>query len=507
MNIFIAYYNLTTLSQLFFDIGERPKGEDMKKSNILFLLTVLVTVLFTLSSCYYEAIPTKPVRETVFTEEWYEEHKADSAYELGNKEELKTLRDLVNNGEDFTGKTITLVEDIDLAGEEWIPIGGVQRKATDNKMFSGVFDGNGHTISGLSVNETNDDSAVGLFGVAKNIEIKNLTVEGSVKAFDYGAGFVGYVQSDESAVTKIENCVNNVKVEASSAGGFIAGAKDKGSIVIANCTNNGEISGKAKSAGIICYTQTNLLVENCHNTAKVSSDLADSESDAAGILGLAINQGCTITIKDSSNSAPISAKVSGGIVSKSNSPLSIENSINKGEINGTVVAGGLVGETIEHCIKSNYLGLKNEGTVKSDALSGGIIGRVGTSFESFNIAQCDGGKVEGEGIKGQLIGHYDIKRAKKEEYYFKNIVVNLSIEDTTSSLPTIAEINMNHYAEYTPEAVKFVVNEGTLIGKPVFTTNSTTPVSLVFEAGSKWKNSDSEPAEYSAQSVVQLSTT
>ena len=65
------------------------------------------------------------------------------------------------------GGSFRLGADIDLSGfANWQPI----------KNFTGSFDGNGFTISGLSINRTTT-SNIGLFGSINNANIRNLTVE------------------------------------------------------------------------------------------------------------------------------------------------------------------------------------------------------------------------------------------------------------------------------------------------------------------------------------------
>lgn len=89
-------------------------------------------------------------------------------------------------------------------GQEWTPI-GQYKSYSENVTYGGTFDGDGHTISGLSINATT--AYQGLFGYVKGGEIKDLTVAGSVTTSTtssaYAAGIVGY----GSPVT-IENCVN-----------------------------------------------------------------------------------------------------------------------------------------------------------------------------------------------------------------------------------------------------------------------------------------------------------
>ena len=71
---------------------------------------------------------------------------------------------MVNGGKDFSGKTVKLTDDIDLGSQEWTPIGDDGY----NNLFSGTFDGNGKTISGLQITSAND-GFVGLFGFIKTL--------------------------------------------------------------------------------------------------------------------------------------------------------------------------------------------------------------------------------------------------------------------------------------------------------------------------------------------------
>lgn len=121
---------------------------------------------------------------------WYENGEP---YEIHSAADLAGLAQLVNdspfwNRVDFAGKTITLMTDIDLgangaSGLKWPMIGD-----GDNKPFRGTFNGNGHTISNVYVNNnygTGSDEAgltiksprvAGLFGVNEGT-IQNLTVQ------------------------------------------------------------------------------------------------------------------------------------------------------------------------------------------------------------------------------------------------------------------------------------------------------------------------------------------
>ena len=84
----------------------------------------------------------------------------------------------------FSGKTVKLAANIDLAGVDWKPVG--QTGAT---QFQGVFDGQGYTISNMTVNNPSQSTNVssGFFGwlentsgvVVKNVKFDNANVTGS----------------------------------------------------------------------------------------------------------------------------------------------------------------------------------------------------------------------------------------------------------------------------------------------------------------------------------------
>ncbi|MBQ7713149.1 MAG: hypothetical protein IJT69_04960 [Clostridia bacterium] len=75
-----------------------------------------------------------------------------------------------------------LTRDLDLTGVEFTPIGN------SSNPFSGIFDGDGHTITGLSFTKCNTDGKVGLFGDTSVAVIKNLTLKDASMRFDKNSG-------------------------------------------------------------------------------------------------------------------------------------------------------------------------------------------------------------------------------------------------------------------------------------------------------------------------------
>ena len=209
-------------------------------------------------------------------------------YKISSEESLRALAQAVKDDDasghyNMAGITFYLAEDIVLNGE-WSPIGNVTYPADG---FAGTFDGNGHTISGLSINSTASNQ--GLFGLINGATIKNLQVEGNVTSSgSYVGGIVGKVQSGT-----IENCsfrgsVTSSKSSAGYAGGIAGGTQNPSAIT--GCANFGTISGYA--GGIAGYGKVS--IENCYNTGEIKGT-----TRAGGIIGQFNGTAGTNTVENS----------------------------------------------------------------------------------------------------------------------------------------------------------------------------------------------------------------
>ena len=138
--------------------------------------------------------------------------------------QLAAFAAAVNAGNSYAGYTVTLEKDIYLNNQAWTPIGP---NADANNKFKGTFDGQGHTIYDLYVEQGAAYHAAGLFG-ALNGTIKNLVIDGakvssisSGAATDNGTAIVAgsiYVKGSIDNVT-----VRNAEVVGNRYVGVIAG--------------------------------------------------------------------------------------------------------------------------------------------------------------------------------------------------------------------------------------------------------------------------------------------
>ena len=252
-------------------------------------------------------------------------------YQIGTAEGLKWFRDKVNNAKtkEETKICAVLTANIDLKNEEWTPIGignGTENNgATIDFPYSGTFDGNGHTISGLNVNYRNENG--GLFCYVMNATIKNLTVAGSVThSSGDGVAYGGIVGCADSST--IENCTNRCTVTGNWYAGGIVGWSTDSDII--GCANFGNISSPSFSGGIC---------------GKIGG-----QNDAAGI---------DATIRDCYNVGMVSGNYAGGITGQSDSEdidILIANCYNVGSLHGSTNTGEIIGDlsgpvctTIDNC--------------------------------------------------------------------------------------------------------------------------------------------------------------
>ena len=132
------------------------------------------------------------------------------SYNISTEEQLFGLASLVNEEqfdnwkptrtENFKGVTFNLVKDIELT-YYWTPIG-----TGDAVNFAGIFDGNGHTISGLDIDETSEYT--GFFGYLTG-QVCNLSIEGDIQSSGNNCGALA---GQLAPGGKIVNCVTDVTI-------------------------------------------------------------------------------------------------------------------------------------------------------------------------------------------------------------------------------------------------------------------------------------------------------
>ena len=206
---------------------------------------------------------------------------------------ISSAEELAAINENLSGHYV-LTADIDLAGREWAPMGTYapsgeseeeQEIPSADYAFTGTFDGQGHTIRNLSINQP-EGWALGLFGCIANAEVGNFTLEnavvdGSVMAADV----VGYTFFSTISNVKLINGKVNVHFTEMSAegmyggiagagnGSLITGCEAQADIVIPdNTANAGVVGGGLQMTSVIGCKATGSVTagNNCYGLGGIS---------------------------------------------------------------------------------------------------------------------------------------------------------------------------------------------------------------------------------------------
>ena len=334
-------------------------------------------------------------------------------YQITTPEELAWFAVQVNSGK--TTINAQLANDIVLWNTEVTSTSGTTRwKAigdTSTRAFDGVFDGNGHKISGLYVHDTlaaNADSiSRGLFGVVgENGVVKNLSVDNayvyarvdstkSKKRYGNIGGLVGKnkgtienVSYDGTVLTYLSGYYSSSTSTSYYAYGYVGGIAGYNTGSVKRATVSGSVKHSVYSdyysyvGGVVGYEAGGKSIENSENKADVVGKYS------GGIAGYVY---AAATISNCSNSGAVTASgssyYSGGIAGYVDAAATISNCTNSGAVSGSSYSGGIAGyvdaaATISDCTNSGSVTASGS----SYSYSGGIAGYVDAA--ATTISNC-----------------------------------------------------------------------------------------------------------------------
>ena len=337
---------------------------------------------------------------------------SNGVYEISNAGQLFWFASLVNGDsthadfdEQKTDAQAILVADINLEDREWTPI----------NSFSGTFNGNNHTISGINI--TSGSSEIGLFGNVSGGTIKDLTVKGKISLnsdCNKIGGVVGHM--DGGIVSNVSSYVDI----SNSAGvpkhiGGVIGTVEKNETVIEKCTYYGSINISNSTdcfGGIVAYTNSGAKIDNCANYGTISTTKAGAYT--GGILAY-----------------------------MNNTSASVQNSYNYGEVSNagnTNHCGAIVGFAknygTDKIINNYYLGSSTSLAFGSDSKSGlSATSKTAEEFKSGNVAYL----LNNEITDGTQVWYQNIDNEKIADNYPKfdgGTVYYISYKDTYSNTYT-----------------------------------------------------------------------
>ena len=293
------------------------------------------------------------------------EAAAGSTLHIASVEDFRRLAGFCALDSYSTGMTVVLDQDLDL-GADTVAI----------PIFNGVFDGGGHTISGVTLT---GGSNLGLFRYLQSEGvIRDLHVKGTVLP-DEGSDKVGGIAG--TSYGRIENCSFEGTVSGRNYVGGIVGTSTG---AILNCRADAEVSGKRFTGGVVGYSEG--LVRGCENRGPVNTSVTEEM--------LSLNDLATVT----SNSLDLLTAEDENVVSDSGG-----------------IAGFSSGVVME-CVNHGAVGYQHFGYNV-----GGIVGR-----QSGHLTACEN--------YGAILGRKDVAGVVGQMEPYLNLISEESLADEIITL-------------------------------------------------------------------------
>ena len=299
---------------------------------------------------------------------------------IRNADDLKRFADDVNSGQRDLNAIQTA--DIDLNGiDNWKPI-GIQY-LSDLRPFTGIYNGNGYTISNLKISNTKRDDAVGLFGMTDGdalltgIHLRDVEIILPDQTFSVGT-LVGLNSGGSTVSLCSAQGIINTSEYRPNVGGLVG-------------TNAGTITR--------CRTNVEITVDRIRLLGQLSADAGGITGVNSGGLLFACHAIGSVTMKV--NTSEGNSIYAGGIAGENfnDSGSTIYCCIAEGDVSVTsetanvnIYAGGLVGY--------NYRGLLNSCYARGTATASTIEAKVGAIvgyMEGGNVDCCYGAGAVGKG--------------------------------------------------------------------------------------------------------------
>lgn len=344
---------------------------------------------------------------------WKGEGTAESPYLISSEQDLASLAFYVNDSSmNFKGNFFKQTADIALT-KAWSPIGiyGDNDYGFGNRPFSGTYDGDSKTITGMTITDTASYS--GLFGLVRGAHVKNVIIKGAkMDVGSYAGALAGMMDS-----TTVENCtVEDAQIKgADRVAGLIGEAMH---LTMTNVLVSGSITGTASVGGILGRVQNGTLT-SLTNKASVTGT-----STVGGLVGASASVGSESTISTAYNYGEVKGSKDVGGVVATISMTKLEHSGNYAAVTASESQMGSVGGVVAVASsKATVNEVFNTGKVTATKVlaAGGVIGSLKTISASnvFNHGEVSG---DASTFKGGVVGIADGAGAKMESSYNKGVV-------------------------------------------------------------------------------------
>lgn len=354
----------------------------------------------------------------------------DNPYQISNSAELAYFANKINQqSSEPTYEYYKLTDNIGLNYDEWTPIGVGDY---DNQYFYGSFDGNGYTISDLSISNVNSGN-IGLFGTVKNSEIKGLTLLGEITGITTSSSANIGALAGYSENTSISECsvkyvnISNISTSDSvySNVGCLVGKSSDGEIKECNADESNAIVKQGSfNIGIICGL-SGTAITDCRVTSE-----AELFETGSGVKNVNMGGLCGQQTKNVEK-----CTVNAGKLSANN--LSITNDSNIGGLVGNVSGKvNLCTVKFTNDTKKTIDGEEYPISISVNSKNSYIGGIAGNFAETAKITDCmyDGKSISSETTSGTSQVGGLVGRAKAKTT--KSISAQGGQSLSRSSLPT-----------------------------------------------------------------------
>lgn len=268
--------------------------------------------------------------------------ESSKTYKISTAEELIEFSKLCRLDSWSKGKEFLLTTDIILTGKDFSSI----------PIFSGTFDGQGHSIKGVSVTGV---TGRGLFSIiSENATVKNLNVVGIVRPSGSESSIGGIAGTNKGV---IYNCKFSGKVAATNTVGGIVGENTSTGSVL-KCTAAGTVDGEKFTGGVVGNNSGNIV--QSINAASVNTTNEEKKHSLEDIDLSTLTDVDSYTKKSSSSDETSSATDTGGIAGYSTGTIfSCENSGSIGYPHVGYNIGGIAGRSSGLIINCNNYGQLN----------------------------------------------------------------------------------------------------------------------------------------------------
>ena len=316
---------------------------DLGASSSLGDFSTPITGLVHFTKYYVRAYATTSVQTSYGEEESFitpyaGQGTAADPYQISTLEELKYL----SEHDSLWSSHYIQMADIDAASTSswndnsgWLPIGDVSYD------FTGSYDGQNHSVSGLSINRGGSDHQ-GFIGYSSEASLKNL----NLLAVDIvGAVGVGALLGHGCNIS-ISNCTGSGLISGYSSVGALVGFIESGTI--SNCSSSGTVGGAYEITGGLVGDNMASTISGCFSSSSVSGH----HWSTGGLVGY--NESSS-SIEDCYAWGDVSGENGVGGLVGNNTSSNVARSYSKGLVTGTGSnLGGLVGINFDSSVNNSF---------------------------------------------------------------------------------------------------------------------------------------------------------